>query len=130
MSPCFFSRNFSDTDETDCEMWPCTAPYSRCNGLWNRPNGCDELNCPSPQKTSCADNEHSCAFFNSTIMGCFSLARAGDRHFDCLFGIDERATLLSYEHMTVVDGLTTLHQVYRFYWLRCWNNFNVRVMPQ
>ena len=39
------SRTSNETDETDCELWPCNERHTHCNGYWNRPNGCDELNC-------------------------------------------------------------------------------------
>ncbi|CAF3178965.1 unnamed protein product, partial [Rotaria sp. Silwood2] len=34
-----------ETDETNCDEWPCHARATRCDGVWNRPNGCDELGC-------------------------------------------------------------------------------------
>ncbi len=36
------------TDETDCEQWPCNNIYTRCNDFWNCPNSADELNWGNP----------------------------------------------------------------------------------
>lgn len=33
------------TDETECQYWPCETTYTRCNHIWNCPNGFDERNC-------------------------------------------------------------------------------------
>jgi hypothetical protein len=102
--------NSNDTDETDCEMWPCLARYQHCDRYWNRPNGCDELQCSSLIQQKCADNEHPCARFNSTTMDCLPLAKAGDKHIDCLFGTDERKTLLGIE----INGWGSLLSGVRF----------------
>ncbi|CAF3951561.1 unnamed protein product [Rotaria magnacalcarata] len=39
----FSSRN--ETDETNCEQWPCANQYTRCNGIWQCQKGIDEINC-------------------------------------------------------------------------------------
>ena len=33
------------TDETDCEYWPCVNQYTQCDGIWNCPDGIDEMFC-------------------------------------------------------------------------------------
>ena len=33
------------TDETECQVWPCATTYTRCNAIWNCPDGLDERNC-------------------------------------------------------------------------------------
>jgi hypothetical protein len=111
-------------------MWPCQAPNIFCNGLWNQQNGCDELNCPSSDKSFCANNEHSCAYFNSTIMGCLPLMKAGDYRFDCLFGTDERITLLKHNFRPRSNPATNLLEVHRYYILPCWNYFNITIEPR
>ena len=47
----------NETDETNCEWWPCDHPYLRCDEMWDCLNGIDELNCPS---TPCSFDEFQC----------------------------------------------------------------------
>ncbi|UJR11986.1 hypothetical protein I4U23_016164 [Adineta vaga] len=47
----------NDTDETDCHLWPCNNPYSRCNKRLNCLNGFDEINC---SYNLCLSNELIC----------------------------------------------------------------------
>jgi hypothetical protein len=108
-------------------MWPCRTPYNHCNGRWDRLNGCDEINCPFSQKTSCADDEHPCANINSTIMGCLPLTKVSDRHIDCLFGTDEHLTLLKYWLIPSRNPKTNATETHRYYRLPCWNHFDIVV---
>ena len=64
-----FLDGSKDTDETNCHWWPCHNPYTRCNGLWNCPNGIDELNCPN---TSCSFNQYECQLEQSDVFYCLS----------------------------------------------------------
>ncbi|CAF1190284.1 unnamed protein product [Adineta ricciae] len=91
-----------ETDETNCDEWPCNARAIRCNGVWNRPNGCDELHCPrmisnyiAQHVGNCSENEHYCFQYNSSEVGCLPLVKAGDGTADCLFASDERWYLAS-----------------------------------
>lgn len=105
-----YSSNQSDTDETDCNEWPCNARYQRCDGEWNRANGCDEINCPNTATsfytyniTGCAANEFYCGNMNETKLGCLTQQYIGDGIIDCLFGTDERATILPYKQQGGYD---------------------------
>ncbi|UJR12458.1 hypothetical protein I4U23_016634 [Adineta vaga] len=89
----------STDDETDCDAWPCKTRAHRCNGIWNRQNGCDELNCTglipnyiSQVIANCSIDEHYCPQYNKSTLGCLPLSKAGDGRIDCLFGMDERLT--------------------------------------
>ena len=84
-------------DETDCDLWPCRTRFHRCDGVWNRENGCDELDCPgslssylSQMVGNCSIDEHYCIHFNKSTLDCLSFTRAGDGVVDCLFAMDER----------------------------------------
>ncbi|CAF1524005.1 unnamed protein product [Adineta ricciae] len=89
-----------DTDETDCDYWPCNARSIRCNGKWDKKDGCDEIGCSNPfpifyirRISHCAPDEHYCAKFNKTTMGCLPVSKAADNVVDCLFSTDERGRL-------------------------------------
>ena len=38
-------NGINETDETECEQWECNNIYTHCNGIWNCPNGADEIGC-------------------------------------------------------------------------------------
>ncbi|CAF1381404.1 unnamed protein product [Adineta steineri] len=52
-----------ENDETNCELWPCLTPYTRCDNVFQCANGIDELNCLSD---SCNINEFRCKIIDST----------------------------------------------------------------
>lgn len=100
-----------DVDETDCDLWPCEARVHRCNGVWNRLNGCDELNCHGSVSTylaqmvgNCSIDEHYCIQFNQTKLSCLPVTRAGDGVMDCLFGMDEQITPTIIMSETIFSG--------------------------
>lgn len=76
------------TDETNCEQWPCSNQYTQCNGAWECPDGADEVNC---DRTSiCDPNHHLCVSpINFEIM-CLPINQAGDGKIDCIGSTDER----------------------------------------
>ncbi|CAF1449187.1 unnamed protein product [Adineta steineri] len=65
----FLMDAFNNTDETNCEWWPCNNPYSRCDNAWHCFNGADELNCPDAQ---CSLSEHLCRYRGSEKPICVS----------------------------------------------------------
>ena len=38
MAPVFVDGQ-NETDESNCDEWPCDNPYTRCDGMWTCPNG-------------------------------------------------------------------------------------------
>ena len=74
------------SDETNCDWWPCNNSYTRCDGVWNCANGTDELNC-LPSK--CTEFEHPCMSALDHMPICLPIARAGNGIMDCLGGTDE-----------------------------------------
>ncbi|CAF3576821.1 unnamed protein product [Adineta steineri] len=85
---------FNNTDETDCSMneWRCSTSYSRCNGVWNCPDGRDELNCgygTSP-KYDCDNSSHFCSNITNGYPMCLPRTKAGDGIIDCVGSLDER----------------------------------------
>jgi hypothetical protein len=77
----------NETDETECEHWPCNNTYSRCDGFWLCKNGADEVNCPP---SICPQFEHSCIFPNDiSKVSCLPMVRAGDGIVDCFGASDE-----------------------------------------
>ena len=63
-------------------------------------------------------------------MGCLPLSKAGDRHFHCLFGTDERETLLTTEYLTLDDDRISPNKIYRYYLLSCWNSSKDIIRPK
>ncbi|CAF1537599.1 unnamed protein product [Adineta ricciae] len=78
----------NETDETECQFWPCNSTYNRCNQFWSCYNGVDEINC---KDSICPSFQHTCVFSNDhTKLQCLSLNRTGDGIIDCLGASDER----------------------------------------
>ncbi|CAF4299044.1 unnamed protein product, partial [Rotaria socialis] len=74
-----YSVNVLETDETNCELWPCNNPYTRCDEFWHCSNGIDELNCPN---SLCSSNEYVCGDFSFEISYCFPRAHLFDKYLD------------------------------------------------
>jgi hypothetical protein len=78
----------NETDETECQHWPCNNTYTRCDGFWSCKDGADEISCPS---STFPELEHSCVFPNDTLkISWLPIARAHDGIIDCLGASDER----------------------------------------
>ena len=99
------------TDETNCTQWPCNNEYTRCDFVWDCPNGADELNCDP--ESECNPDGHECvSLINSEII-CLPLNRAGDGVIDCLGSTDER------------EFCREMDSAYESY--RCWNDSHCTV---
>ena len=85
----------NDTDEMDCEHWPCNNVYTRCDdyGIWHCLNGADEVDCP---RNPCRPNGHPCILSNNYTLVCLPLSRFNDGIIDCLGAYDERAYCRAY----------------------------------
>ncbi|CAF3334560.1 unnamed protein product, partial [Rotaria sp. Silwood2] len=71
----------NETDETNCEWWPCDNPYSHCDGIWHCLNGMDELNCPN---MNCSRNEFQCKNVYLKLTYCLPLVHMfHKRRNDC-----------------------------------------------
>ena len=79
----------NETDETECEQWECDNIYTRCNTMWNCPNGADETGCISYSTLNCSLNYHYCVSPDTNELMCLSIDKANDGHIDCLGGTDE-----------------------------------------
>jgi hypothetical protein len=78
----------NETDETNCEQWPCNNQYTRCDGAWTCPNGADEINCDPNSR--CYPHAHECISPRTFELICLPITRAGDGIIDCLGATDER----------------------------------------
>ena len=79
----------NETDETECEQWPCDNPYTRCNSHWNCYNGADEIDCGSPPSLNCSLEQHICVSPNTSQFMCLPIEKANDQKIDCLGATDE-----------------------------------------
>ena len=86
--PAEFTDRKNETDETNCEQWPCINPYTRCDGTWSCSNGADEVNCNS--SSQCPPNHHKCISPSTFNVECLPIDRAGNGIVDCLGSTDER----------------------------------------
>ena len=77
------------TDENECDFWPCSNSYTRCNGIWNCLNGADEMNCPP---STCPLLRQICFYIpapNKLAM-CPKVARMRDTYLNCSDTSDEQ----------------------------------------
>lgn len=95
----------NETDETNCEQWPCDNLYTRCDVAWTCRNGADEVNCARSSK--CNSDHHECISPVDLEVTCLPINRSGDGKMDCLGGTDERQ--LCKTSVTVVESY------------QCWN---------
>ncbi|CAF2896139.1 unnamed protein product [Rotaria sp. Silwood2] len=86
-----WSDSSNATDESEClaHEWSCNNRYTRCNGIWNCPNGTDELNCTRTDvfldKAECEKtNRHFCIRVDTHEWSCLDPIKAGDNQIDCL----------------------------------------------
>lgn len=79
----------NETDETECEQWKCNNTYTRCNNVWNCPNGADETGCKSYSTLNCSSKEHFCVRLDTYEFTCLSIEKANDGNIDYLGASDE-----------------------------------------
>ncbi|CAF4110326.1 unnamed protein product [Adineta steineri] len=79
----------NETDETECELWDCNNIYTRCDGLWNCPDGVDETGCNLSPFLNCSSNEHLCISPYTNNFTCLPIKKVNDTKIDCLGGMDE-----------------------------------------
>lgn len=75
------------TDETECEHWPCSNHYTRCDGFWSCPHGEDEQNCTARQ--ICPQGSLACVLPYNYTLTCLSADQVGNGIIDCLGAADE-----------------------------------------
>jgi hypothetical protein len=72
------NHEINDTDESDCHLWPCNNPYTRCNYCLHCLNGLDELNCSN---SLCSFNELTCyetVYESSSVYYCLPITHLVD----------------------------------------------------
>ncbi|CAF2087466.1 unnamed protein product [Rotaria magnacalcarata] len=74
-----YSLNVQETDEINCEWWPCNNAYTHCDGVLHCLNGVDELNCPNSR---CSLNEVECKASSLEVSYCLPHAHLFDKYLD------------------------------------------------
>ncbi|UJR18115.1 hypothetical protein I4U23_005015 [Adineta vaga] len=82
--------NQTETDETNCDEWPCDNLYTRCDKAWSCLNGADESKCTALQCSPTDDTIPCISPYNFTEF-CLPISRANDGIIDCLGSSDERS---------------------------------------
>ena len=77
----------NESDETQCDYWPCNNTYTHCNKLWNCPKGIDEVNC---YPSVCPSLEHMCISPLTYNITCLPIAQVEDGIVNCIGASDER----------------------------------------
>ena len=83
-----------ETDETECEQWPCVNFNTYCDGKWNCPKGIDETGCSPSKILNCSENHHLCFSIIQNQFICLPFEKADDGYVDCIGGTDERMRCL------------------------------------
>ncbi|CAF1542780.1 unnamed protein product, partial [Adineta ricciae] len=103
----------NETDETNCEEWPCSNIYTRCDGGWTCLNGEDEIGCDTvwQQVVECPPNHHPCVSPSNLTKICLPITQFNDSVVNCLGALDELAYCR--QQMGQTD-----HKLATY---RCWN---------
>ncbi|UJR19419.1 hypothetical protein I4U23_022549 [Adineta vaga] len=78
----------TETDEDNCEAWLCDNQYTRCNGIWNCPNGEDENNCF--HEICNGSIGQPCLLLYTAQFICLPAANISDGIVDCIGATDEQ----------------------------------------
>lgn len=68
----------NQTDETECQQWPCDNMYTHCNGIWNCLNGADEINCNLSPSSNCPKDHHPCVSPYTNQFMCLPIEKIND----------------------------------------------------
>nr|AEN94416.1 low density lipoprotein [Adineta vaga] len=86
LSPAMIDNRY-ESDETECDYWPCDNLYAHRNGKWNCWNGLDEMNCNSDSE--CQSGHHQCVSSKTFQLICLPIEKFNDGKIDCVGATDE-----------------------------------------
>jgi len=84
----------NETDETECDNWPCVNFNTHCDGISNCPRGIDETGCESSAILNCSENFQLCFSSVTHEFICLPVENVNDGYVDCVGGTDERLRCL------------------------------------
>ncbi|CAF1466728.1 unnamed protein product [Rotaria sp. Silwood1] len=96
----------NETDETECQQWPCNNIYTHCDDIWHCPNGEDEIGCDLSSTLNCFKDHHKCVSPDTNQLICLPVEKANDGKIDCLGATDEPI---------VCKTIDRLNIIYKFY---------------
>ncbi|CAF4762782.1 unnamed protein product, partial [Rotaria sp. Silwood2] len=68
----------NETDETECQQWPCNNIQTRCDEIWHCPNGEGEIGCDLSPTLNCFKDHHKCVSSDTNQLICLSAKKAND----------------------------------------------------
>ncbi|CAF2093176.1 unnamed protein product [Rotaria magnacalcarata] len=98
------------TDETECQQWPCRNMYTRCDGVWNCWNGADEAGCYLSSTLNCSSDAFLCVSSATNDFHCLPLTKIHDDKINCLGGTDEPRLCENIPYLVLTKGFSCVRQ--------------------
>jgi hypothetical protein len=90
----------NESDESNCELWPCSNPYTHCDTTFHCLNGMDEMNCPN---SNCGINEYRCNINGSSEHHCIPQEYVYEKLLNCT-NPEDLCRRLFYSNNSIVNN--------------------------